>query len=215
VRKLVKLPEPQILRDKNDEWKSALSVDDSDTNKNHYNHKEIKQILYLETHDKCVYCESKIGSNCPGDIEHKIPKKKRVDLIFEWDNMTLACTECNRRKGEYYEPDCMFLDPYNDDVENLVQHLGPIVFNLPGNKRSEVTLKTLELSSKGRAKLIDRKMERLETMRNLVERIASEKNPTLKPMLRAELDEYCSVSSEFSGMVKAYVEGLPTNWDAT
>jgi uncharacterized protein (TIGR02646 family) len=214
MRNVARLTEPSILTEKKEEWKSALLVDRSDNNQNRYRHQEIKQTLLTETDNKCVYCESKIGHNCPGDIEHKVPKSKRTDLTFEWDNMTIACTECNRKKGEYYEPDCMFLDPYTDDVENLVQHLGPIVYNRPGNIRSEVTLRILQLNSiEGRAKLVGRKMDRLEAIKNLVERIATIKNPTLKSFLRQELAENCQIRSEFSGMVKTYVEGLPSNWD--
>jgi hypothetical protein len=215
VRKVAKLPEPRILTEKKQEWKSALLADPSDSKKNNYRHPEIKETLLAETNSKCTYCESKIGHNCPGDIEHKVPKSKRIDLIFEWDNMTIACSECNRRKGEYYDPDYMFLDPNTDDVENLVQHLGPVVFNRPGNKRSEVTVRMLELNSlRGRAKLIDRKMEKLETIKNLVERIATVNNPTLKSFLHEELTQSYDISSEFSGMVKTYVEELPDKWDA-
>jgi hypothetical protein len=215
VRNVAKLPEPSILTERKEEWESALSVNPSDTNKNRYRHQEIKQTLLTETNNKCVYCESKIGHNCPGDIEHKIPKSKRIDLIFEWDNMTIACSECNRRKDEYYDPDCMFLDPNTDDVENLVQHVGPLVFNRPGNERSEITVRILELNSlTGRAKLIDRKVEKLETIKNLVERIATVNNPTLRSFLYEELTQSYDISSEFSGMVKTYVEGLPDEWDA-
>lgn len=215
MRNVPKLPEPGILIEKKEEWKSALSVNPSDTNKNHYRHREIKQTLLTETNDKCVYCESKIGHNCPGDIEHKIPKSIRQDLIFAWDNMTIACSECNTKKGEYYNPQCMFLDPNTDDVENLVQHVGPLVFNRPGDERSEVTVRILQLNSlKDRPKLIDRKMERIENIKNLLELIAKTKNLTLKSFYRKELTEDCEISSEFSGMVKTYVEGLPDNWDA-
>lgn len=215
MRNVPKLPEPGILIEKKEEWKSALSVDPSDTNKNRYRHPEIKQTIRTETFDKCVYCESKIGHNCPGDIEHKIPKAKRPNLIFDWGNMTHACNECNRRKGEYYDPDCMFLDPNTDDVENLVHHVGPLVFNRPGDERSEVTVRILQLNSlRDRPKLIDRKMERIENIKNLLELIAKTKNPTLKSFYRQELVENCEISSEYSGMVKTFVEGLPENWDA-
>jgi uncharacterized protein (TIGR02646 family) len=215
MRNVAKLPEPSILIEKKEEWKAALLADPSDANKNHYRHPQIKEALKAETHDKCVYCESKIGHNCPGDIEHKIPKSIRSDLTFEWDNMTMACSECNRRKGEYYTPACMFLDPNTDDVESLVLHLGTFVFNRPGNIRSEVTVRILQLDSlalEGRPKIIGRKLEKLEAIRHLVERIAATNNPTLKSFLREQLTENCEPSSEFSGMVKAYVEGLPDRW---
>ena len=33
-----------------------------------------------------------------------------------WDNMTIACSECNRRKLDHYDPECVFLDSNVDDV---------------------------------------------------------------------------------------------------
>lgn len=212
MRNIVKLSEPTILTEKKKKWKASLLSKPSYYKKNKYRHPEIKSRLLAETNGKCAYCESKIGHNCPGDIEHKIPKSKKPDLIFEWNNMTIACNECNRRKDQYYDPNCMFLDPHTDDVENLLQHVGPLVFNRPGNIRSEVTVRLLELNSlKGRISLIARKVEKLESTKNLVERISTTGNPTLKSFLLDQLTESYDISSEFSGMVKTYVEGLPSN----
>lgn len=212
MRRIAKLKEPAILPHSKAQWEAALSANPSETNCHRYRHPDIKKSLLAETNDKCVYCESKIGHNCPGDIEHKIPKSKRPDLIFNWDNMTIACNECNRRKAQYYDTSCMFLDPYTDDVENLVQHVGPLVFNRPGSARSEVTVRTLELNE--RRPLIDRKIERLESVKNMCERIVNSDNPALKSFLLQNLAESCEVRSEFSGMVKTYVGGLPDDWSA-
>lgn len=213
MRNIPKLPEPPILASKKDEWNNAVKINPSGHNKNKYRHPDIKATLCSETNDKCVYCESKIGHNCPGDIEHKIPKSRRPDLIFEWDNLTIACNECNRRKLGYYEPSCMFLDPNTDDVENMLQHLGPFIYNLPGNKRSEVTIRILELDKlDGRIELIARKMEKLEEIKHLVERIVSEPNQIVKTFLIKDLSEKHDIVSEYSGMVKSYVDLLPTGW---
>jgi hypothetical protein len=107
----------------------------------------------------------------------------------------------------------MFLDPNVDDVENLVIHVGPIVFNVPGEPRSEVTVRMLELNKlESRKELIARKVEKLEQIRNLAERIARENNPVLKKFMLEDLSEHCAVSSEFSGMVKAFIEGIPGDW---
>jgi len=213
MRNIAKLAEPHVLLENKDTWDETLRINPSEHNKNRYRHPEIKGTLLNETANKCVYCESKIGHNCPGDIEHKVPKSCRIDMIFDWTNMTIACSECNRRKGEYYDPDCMFLDPNVDDVESMVQHVGPLIFNTPGDTRSEVTVRTLEINSlNGRSKLIGRKIERLESTKNLVERIARENNPVLKEFLIDELNQHGEVSSEFSGMIKTYIEALPVNW---
>jgi len=212
MRKVPKSPEPQVLIDNKDSWRTAFKSNPSRHNGNKYRHLGIKKALLDETYEKCVYCESKIGHNCAGDTEHKIPKSKRPDLIFVWSNMTIACSECNRRKSDYYDPACMFLDPNIDNVEDLLMHLGPIVHNYhPGDKRSEVTVNILELQS--RKPLIGRKIEKLQHIRHLIEHIVDEVNPTIKDFLRRELSESCDISAEYSGMVKACVELLPTNWD--
>ncbi|GAH58134.1 unnamed protein product [marine sediment metagenome] len=105
----------------------------------------------------------------------------------------------------------MFLDPNTDDVENMIQHVGPFIYNLPGNKRSEVTIRILELDKlDGRIELIARKMEKLEEIKHLVERIVSEPNQIVKTFLMADLSEKCDIVSEYSGMVKSYVVSLPT-----
>ncbi len=207
MRRISKGSEPQVLIDNKDSWKSALDDNPSNHNKKKYRHPDIKKALLDETYNKCVYCESKIGHNCPGDIEHKIPKSKELDLIFEWNNMTIVCNECNRRKSDYYDPACMFLDPYTDNVEDLVLHYGPFVFSLPGNKRSEITVRILELSSNTvRKSLIGRKIEKLENINHLIERIAVENNAIIKDFLWKILSESCNISAEYSGMVKTYVE---------
>ena len=213
MRNTPKLPPPEILITSKATWDDALKLKVTDYNKNKYRHPEIKQLLILECNSKCVYCESRIGHNCPGDIEHKIPKSKRIDLIFDWDNMTISCTECNRRKDEYYDPACMFLDPNRDDVENRIQHFGPLVFNKPGDLSSEVTVRILEIDKlESRKTLIARKIEVLERIKNLVERIVREKNPTMKTFLMDDLLNNCSVSAEFSGMIQTYVNALPNGW---
>lgn len=212
MRKIPKSPEPQVLIENKDSWRTAFESNPSNHNRDKYRHPDIKKALLDETYEKCVYCESKIGHNCAGDTEHKIPKSKRTDLIFEWSNMTIACSECNRRKLDYYNPACMFLDPNIDNVEDLLIHLGPIVHNYhPGDKRSEITVTILQLQS--RKPLIGRKIEKLQNIKHLIQRIVNEVNPTMKDFLQRELSERCDISAEFSGMVKACVELQPTNWD--
>lgn len=207
MRKVTKGAIPTVLADNKETWDAAVAQNPSDYNKNRYRDPAIKAALIAETHCKCVYCESKIGHNCPGDIEHKIPKSKMPERRFDWDNMTIGCTECNRRKLDYYDPDCMFLDPNKDDVESLVIHVGPLVFHRPGNPRSEVTIRILELDNASRRpQLFDRKYEKLEAVRNLVERVSTEKNEVLRRELRRVLLDWASEDSEFSGMVAAYLD---------
>ncbi|OGW44388.1 MAG: hypothetical protein A2X57_07120 [Nitrospirae bacterium GWD2_57_8] len=207
MRKLEKLPCPKILSDSCVEWTVAYVADKKNTtNKYRYRHPDIKVTLKNETGWKCVYCESKIGHNTPGDIEHKIPSSKAEQLHFDWSNLTVACGECNRRKNNYYEVGEEFLDPYVDDVERAIEHYGPIVGWRKGNERAEITAKTLELDTVVRFSLISRKVEKIEELNNVVERYVKEQNPTIRKLMKKKIERMIDSKSEYSGMLKSIIE---------
>lgn len=207
MRRVAKLPIPAILQKKAATWLAAFLTDrGSDNKKLKYRHKQIKTALRQETGWKCVYCESKIGHNTPGDIEHKIPSSKDPNLHFEWTNLTVACTECNRRKLDYYVAGSAFLDPYVDDVDACLLHLGPFVNWQPGNARAEVAIRKLELDISGqRPELVDRKKDVLEKARALLENVATAGDPLLKMLREDELRQMCVLDAEYSAMVRTYV----------
>ncbi|TWX55201.1 HNH endonuclease [Colwellia hornerae] len=212
MRKIDKLPKPQILIDNETPWLIAFKADKSNaTKKYRYRHADIKTTLRSETNDKCVYCESKVGHNTPGDIEHKIPSSKVEDLHFSWENLTIACTECNRRKNDYYEVGTEFLDPNIDYVEDFIEHHGPITTWKAGSQRAEVSIRILKLNSKERLPLIINKIEKIEEVNNLVERYESQQNSMLKKLLEKQLLELASKASEYSGMVLEMLvkKGIP------
>lgn len=171
-----------------------------------YRDPEIKSTLKMETNDKCVYCESKIGHNTPGDVEHKIPTSRDIDKHFSWDNLTVACTECNRRKNDYYSEEMEFLDPYKDDVESMLVHCGPIVRWITGNSRAEVAVKALGLMDPSRVALVCRKIEKLREVADLLERYREATNAALKGVLRRQLSAMANVPGEYSAMVSATLE---------
>jgi hypothetical protein len=207
MRRLAKGAAPPILTDNAVGWLAEYIADKaSNTKKYRYRHPDIKEALRVETSWKCAYCESKIGHNTPGDIEHKVPSSRQENLHFEWGNLTIACTECNRRKNDYYELGQEFLDPYVDDVEDCLVHLGPLVYWKPNNPRAEVTVRTLEMDGTGRAPLIDRKRELLEKARALLETVAAAGDPLLQALRRDEVQRMCEADAEFSAMVKTYVD---------
>ena len=121
MRKLDKTGCPDVLVQNGDRWlREFLEQPDNATRRYRYRHPEIKRRLKEETFAKCVYCESKIGHNTPGDAEHIKPVSRVCQDIFVWENLTIACTECNRRKSDYYDVECMLLNPYTDDVEDMI-----------------------------------------------------------------------------------------------
>lgn len=206
MRKLNKAPKPEVLEANEASWLDEFLADRQNKTKRYrYRDSTIKEALKQETSDKCVYCESKIGHNTPGDVEHKIPTSKDPSKHFTWENLTIACSECNRRKNNFYSEHEGFLDPYVDDVENILEHHGPIVGWRVGHVRGEITAKTLDLSSPVRTSLVARKIEKIIELQHLLERYNSEAPGMLKELLMRQLMTMANQSAEYSAMVASFL----------
>lgn len=120
-------PRPRVLERNAGEWledlKGARSRPQKERATRHYQHKEIKKALVDMFHGECAYCESKILHIDYGHIEHHRPKsgpRARTDLVFDWNNLLLACGACNgaEHKGDRF-PEAHeggpILDPCRDD----------------------------------------------------------------------------------------------------
>lgn len=194
---------PAILIEFGETWLSdAAQNPTSEVMKTRYRHKDIKLALFDEVFGKCIYCESKIGHNTPGDIEHIKPTSKFPKLRFEWVNLSLACTECNRRKSNYDDPDLPFLNPYTDDVEVRILHYGPIVSWVNGDSSAELTVRKLELHNGNRISLILRKIERIAEVESRMQRYQSEASDAMRELVLIELLAMAEPQSEFSAMVR-------------
>lgn len=204
MRRLEKAPVPPVLEENAETWLQDYIADPTNSTKRYrYRHEEIKAAIVRETGWKCAYCESKIAHNTPGDIEHKVPTSKAQHLHFTWLNLTCACTECNRRKRDYYAEGNEFIDPYLDDVEDLILHHGPVASWKPGHERAELSVKLLQLSHPQRMQLVMRKIEKISQFDELAERYASVENPVLKEVLLKQLQEMRARTSEYSAMLVA------------
>ena len=93
---------PTILSRKEQDWLTVLHRATTKAQKedatNKYRHPQIRAALNTLFHGKCAYCESKIKHVSDPHIEHYRPKSKFPDLTFAWDNLLLACGQCNSAK---------------------------------------------------------------------------------------------------------------------
>jgi|GEM_PF-2124327 len=69
----------------------------------------------------CCYCESTINTVSYEEIEHRKPKSKYPRETFDWNNLHLACSRCNKHKGDKYNNKFPILDAAIDNIE---QNLG-------------------------------------------------------------------------------------------
>lgn len=205
---LKKTTKPQSLIDNETKWTQELMVDYyatgviDKTKQNKYNKPDIKQALIEETNEKCAYCESKITHIYPGDIEHIIPKSIYPRLTFSWNNLTLGCYWCNNKKRNFLSKECMLLNPYKDSIKEHLRAFGPIIFHINDSKRGEISLRQLELN---RVELRERRFEKIEELKNLIDKLNSERIPALRSLIENEIIDFIN-RSEYSFTLKQFFE---------
>lgn len=206
--RLAKLDCPTILLEKATEWQSeytdavSAGVWPSEAAKTRYRHPEIKVTLQRETAEKCAYCESKITHVYPGDCEHILPKSHRPDMVVEWTNLTLVCSECNRRKSDYYEPSTPLVNPYVELPEEHLRWYGPVALPAPGSTKGRLSVRQLGLS---RSPLVERRTDRIMAVRNLIELWEIQEDAAYRKVLWAEIVRETSADREYSACAKEFV----------
>jgi len=58
--------------------------------------KPSKDQLFIESNNKCAYCEAPTAAVAYGDVEHYRPKSKYWWLAYALDNYLVSCTLCNQ-----------------------------------------------------------------------------------------------------------------------
>ena len=205
--------EPKILKDNKTAWTNTLmghirkNEDIPKALASNYNQPDVKSSLKTECRYKCMYCESVVSHVAHEHIEHIKPKAKNKfpELTFEWQNLGLACPVCNMNKGADYDQQAPFINPYVDDPDQFMIALGNFIYNKPANVQAEITVRSLELN---RPELIERRMERLEAIKSLIERYHSQNNATLKTAILDEIQQEISEDKPYSMCAKSLYNAL-------
>lgn len=62
----------------------------------------IEQALLKMSHNKCCYCECKLGEESKYlEVDHFFPKDIYPDKVVEWENLLPSCKRCNTKKGSH------------------------------------------------------------------------------------------------------------------
>lgn len=174
---------------------------------NRYNNPEVKESLRKESNSKCIYCESNVQHITYEHIEHLKPKAKDKypELTFEYENLGLSCPKCNMNKGSEYDENLPYLNPFVDNPENHFKAVGALIWALPGDRRAKLTEIDIELN---RPELLEVRLERLNSIRSLVEIYNQETNPRLKQSLKKEIETEISEDKPYSFVASKLVEAL-------
>lgn len=207
--KLTKRTEPEVLSKNSAEWTKTIEEriskgeEPTSTEKGRYRHWEIKKVLIEETSGKCAYCESKLRHIAYGDVEHITPKGSDVKLTFLWTNLTLACDICNTNKSDHFKDSSEFVDPYTVNPDDHLYFCGPLLFSQPASDRGALTERILDLN---RIELIEKRKERLLNLRNQIESCARTLNPTLREILRKDIElNEMAEDKEYAALSRTYL----------
>ena len=81
--------------------------------RNRYGYGEVVEVLHRMQHGKCCYCEMCIAESRSGrHVEHYRPKSLFPALTYQWNNLLLACADCNSAKLDKF--------PYSEDRKPLL-----------------------------------------------------------------------------------------------
>lgn len=199
---LEKGPLPEVLRVNQLAWTQAYVAASKEERpaREKWRHSEIKVALRAETDSKCAYCEAKIVDVSYPHVEHIRPKVDFPELAHEWTNLTTACSVCNTQKGDYFVEDAELLNPYVDEVQNSIEHFGPIIDWVAGDIRAEITVRKLDLN---RPALVVSRGDRLASIRELYNKWHESSEPlrtTLASAIRLDASR-----GEFRQTVFAYL----------
>lgn len=170
-----------------------------------YRKKEIKDALKSETHNKCVYCESKFMHTYPGDVEHLLPKSVFPKLTFEWSNLSFSCFACNNCKSDYYNAKKELINPFNENPEDYIFAVGPMIWSKGNGNKGDTTLLVIGLN---REELILKRTERIQNLKPLIKDWESETDPGYKEILRKELLKEIFKDKEYVMIVTDFLNNL-------
>jgi len=167
-----------------------------------YRHKDIKNALRDEAHNKCVYCERKVAS---AETDHILPVESRPDLIVSWENLALSCKDCNMHKGAYHGPNEPLLNPFTDDPQEHLAFYGPMIISRLGDQLAYRTIEQIKLH---RTELFERRKERIQSIQALLEQWQATQAGQTKEIIKRKIIQESEADREFSATTKDFLYQL-------
>jgi uncharacterized protein (TIGR02646 family) len=153
-----------------------------------YNKPDVKVALAKMYDNLCCYCDSRIGIVDFPHIEHRKPKRRFYKSAFKWDNLHLACTQCNVAKGIQWDTKYPILDAVVDKpVSDYLEF--NLAYCVEKNRRGRTTIDHADLN---RGLLLEARQKILLTSIGLIQKINLDPRHTRALVLKSELDKLSS-----------------------
>ena len=214
MRHIERLPMPAILSDKQAEWQEKYEEKLVENPKarpdsSKYAHKDIRDTLYAMSYGKCFYCETKLsGGN--KEVDHFIEVAIDHSKAYEWENLYLACTNCNDKIDHAAIPVTDALDPCRDSDEVIQQNItfvDELISAEPGSQKGLNTIKKYKLDTE----LLDMKRGQwlnklLKTVTDIQGNMSSEGRKAVTEEERKRLLRYTMPDQPYSLMSEVYLK---------
>lgn len=123
MRHIERLEEPAILTKKKNVWLADFLASGKlrpDSSK--YANPKIRQQLASMSYHKCFYCEGMLKGT-PKEVDHYVEVTVDKKKAFEWDNLYLACSNCNDKLSENWIPGKNVLNPCRESDAEIKEHI--------------------------------------------------------------------------------------------
>ncbi len=143
---LDRLSKPDILEAKQKEWTDKfIASGKSRPDFSKYGHSEISETLRSISFNKCYYCERKL-TDIHSEIDHYIEVSDTTGkaLAFDWENLFLACQNCNNKFPNSKIPVNQALNPFYDSDYEIESHLTFENEIITAQNNSEIGLRTIQ-----------------------------------------------------------------------
>ena len=153
---------------------------------NKYKQDDVRKALAEMYSKLCCYCESKVGIVDFPHIEHLKPKSIFPEHTFDWDNLHLACTQCNTAKGNKWDKKYPILDPSRDEIPEHLEY--ELEWVKPITKRGEITEAHTKLN---RSELLEARREIVLITMRVISQINKARRSPNAAVTRKQLEGEC------------------------
>lgn len=184
-----------------------------DFKSNLYGSDDVRTQLLNDQHEKCIFCECTLLDKEGGEMEHFRPKTGcRQDdskgntvkpayhqLAYDWNNLSLSCHACNRRKSTFFPLENpadrfnmeaeipLLINPYQENPADYIEFRQAKLFphtDVNGSKdeKGRLTIKYLGLNRKD---LVEKRRRALNKFINAMNR----QNLSFDQFLQQEVED--------------------------
>ena len=214
MRHITRLPEPEILHRKHDEWQAKFDAcrrNDASArpDSSKYGHKDIRKALEASSYGKCFYCEGRLGGIMK-EIDHFVEVAIAPELAYTWTNLYLSCSNCNDKIDHNKIPVECVLDPCRDTDEEIRAHItfeDECICAQPGSQKGLSTIQKYRLNTE----LLDMKRQKWlnKIMKDVIEiqrRMITENRKHTTEEEKKQLMRYMQVDQPYRLMSEIYIK---------